>query len=78
VWDLQDAGGGWTGTMDAQTGRSELNDIKVSGDTFAFAARVNSPMGSLNLTFTGTVMGDQITGTCKTMFGNSQFTGTRA
>lgn len=77
VWDLQHAEGGWKGAMEGQTGRSELNAIKVDGNNFGFDTRVNSPMGAINLTFSGAVNGDQISGACKTMFGNSQFTGQR-
>jgi hypothetical protein len=78
VWELQEAGGGWVGTMDAQTGRAELTQIKVNGDDVAFETRINSPMGAIHLTFQGVVSGDQISGACKTTFGNSQFTGSRA
>jgi hypothetical protein len=78
VWDLKESGGLWTGAMDAQTGKAELKDIKVNGDDVAFDTRVNSPMGAVSLSFQGKVVGDQISGTCKTLFGNAQFTGTRA
>ena len=63
--------------MDGQAGRSDLNNIRVDGDSVGFETRVNSPMGAINLTFDGSVSGDQISGTCKTMFGDTQFTGAR-
>ena len=76
-WDLQENGGAWSGVMDGPTGRADLKDIRVSGDSVAFDTRINSPMGAINLAFSGAVQGDQISGTCKTMFGNAQFSGTR-
>ena len=78
AWDLKEGDGAWTGVMDGPTGRADLKDIRVSGDSVAFETRVNSPMGAINLSFSGAVAGDQISGTCKTMFGNVQFTGARA
>ena len=77
AWDFRESGGAWTGVLDGPTGRADLKDIKVNGDTVAFETRVNSPMGAINLSFSGAVSGDQISGTCKTMFGNAQFSGTR-
>lgn len=78
TWDLQQSGTGWTGTMHGQAGPSELKDISVSGDSVAFNTLVNSPMGSIKLGFSGAVAGDQISGTCKTMFGDIKFAGQRA
>ncbi|MGH8175191.1 MAG: hypothetical protein ACREV5_02875 [Steroidobacter sp.] len=76
-WDLQQAGDGWTGIMNGQAGKSDLSGIKVEGDAVGFETRVSSPMGAINLTFNGSVSGDQISGTCKTIYGNTQFTGQR-
>lgn len=77
-WDLKSAGGDWTGTMEAANGRAELKDIKVNGDAVAFEADVSTPMGAVHVAFDGAASGDRITGTGKTMFGNFQFTGSRA
>jgi hypothetical protein len=77
-WDIQESGGAWSGVMDGPTGRAELRQIKVSGENVAFETRINSPMGAIDLNFSGAVAGDQISGMCKTMFGNVQFNGTRA
>jgi hypothetical protein len=77
VWDLQQSGDAWRGTMDGQAGRSELNNIRVDGDSVGFETRVNSPMGAINLAFDGSISDDQISGTCKTVFGDTQFTGAR-
>jgi hypothetical protein len=77
MWELQQSGDIWRGTMDGQAGKSDLNNIRVEGDSVGFDTRVVSPMGAINLTFEGAVSGDQITGACKTIFGNTRFTGVR-
>lgn len=77
VWDLQQAGGQWSGSMESPFGKSDLRDVKVNGADVGFSASVNSPMGALDLAFSGAVNGDQISGMCKTRFGDSPFTGER-
>ena len=77
TWDLQPAGSSWKGTMVSQGGPSELTDIRVDGGSVDCRTQVNSPMGAIALAFTGSVSGDQISGTCKTLFGDQKFTGQR-
>jgi hypothetical protein len=77
TWDIQPAGSGWKGSMVSMGGPSELTDIRSEGSTLACATKVNSPMGMLDLAFNGSVSGDQITGTCKTLFGDQKFSGQR-
>lgn len=79
VWDIAEEGAQWRGKMSGQppVGNSELKDIKVSGATISFLTTVQSPMGALQVTFTGTASGEKMTGTCKTRFGDNQFTATR-
>jgi len=80
VWDIAGDGAQWRGKMSGQppVGNSELKDIQVSGATISFLTTVQSPMGALQVTFTGTAAGGNMTGTCKTRFGDNQFTATRA
>lgn len=71
--------GTWSGTMvGGRTGTAELSSVKVEGAAVSFEAKVNSPMGSVKLSMSGTVAGDAISGVCKTMFGNADFKGVRA
>lgn len=77
TWDLQPSGAGWTGTMNGSAGSAELTDIAVDGSNVICRSRVTTPMGPINLTFEGAANGDQISGKCKTMFGDSKFAGTR-
>jgi hypothetical protein len=77
TWDLQPAGTGWKGTMVSQGGPSELTDIRVDGNSVGCSTQVNSPMGAIQLAFSGSVSGDAISGTCKTLFGDQKFSGQR-
>lgn len=80
VWDIAEEGAKWRGQMSGQppVGNSELKDIKVDGATISFLTTVQSPMGALQVTFTGIAAGATMTGTCKTRFGDNQFTANRA
>ena len=78
TWDLQEAGGAWKGTMSAANGSSELGNVQVSGSSVGCNARVPTPLGQVDVTFEGAVTGDTIGGTCRTQFGNFQFSGARA
>jgi hypothetical protein len=76
-WDLQPAGAGWQGTMSAPNGSSELKNVQVSGSNVGCNAQVSTPLGQVDVTFEGAVTGDKIAGTCRTQFGNFQFSGER-
>jgi len=80
VWDLVEQGGTWRGQMSGEppVGNSELLGIEVAGNTIGFQTTVQSPMGSLQVTFKGTAADDKMTGTCKTRFGDNQFVAVRA
>jgi len=78
TWDLQQAGTAWKGTMNAPTGSSDLSNVQVSGSNVGCSARVSTPLGQVDVTFEGAVTGDKIGGTCRTQFGNFQFSGDRA
>ena len=78
VWDISQSAGVWAGTMIAKSGTSALTDVKVNGDSLSFATSVKSPMGTINVTFSGAVSADKVSGTCKTPFGDSAFSGVRA
>jgi hypothetical protein len=73
------AGGSWTGTLaGGRTGTAELTAINVAGPTVTFETKVNSPMGAIQLSLSGTVTGDALNGVCKTSFGDANFSGVRA
>jgi hypothetical protein len=78
TWDLQQSGGGWTGTMNSQAGAAELKSVRVDGAQVAFESKVGTPMGQINVAFSGTVTGDRISGSCKTVYGDMPFSAQRA
>jgi hypothetical protein len=80
AWDFANDTGGWRGRMIGQgpVGDSELRLVRLNGDALSFETTTKSPMGPLQLTFIGTVMADSMTGTCKTKFGDNQFSAVRA
>jgi carbon-monoxide dehydrogenase large subunit len=77
TWDLQLEQAGWRGTMDSRAGKTDLSDIVVDEDRVSFNSRVDSPMGTIDLAFEGSANGDTISGSCRTLFGNSEFSGVR-
>jgi hypothetical protein len=79
VWDLTDTGGAWRGQMSGEPpiGISELTAIEAQANVISFVTTVKSPMGALQANFIGTATGDTMTGTCKTRFGDNQFSAVR-
>jgi hypothetical protein len=71
---VEDAGGSLTG----KGAPSPLEALKVDGDTVAFSADADTPVGKMKLGFTGAVAGDSISGKYSTPFGAFDFSGTRA
>lgn len=62
---------------DAPPMQSEISDVKVDGSAFSFSRKLTTPQGPMNLTYTGTVDGDALTGQINSDFGPIALTGTR-
>jgi hypothetical protein len=76
--DLNDAGGVLQGTLTGKGDPSPLQRAAFDGSVVTFAADADTPVGRLNLAFTGTVSGDTISGKYDTPFGGFDFSGQRA
>ena len=50
----------------------------MNGNEVSFAADADTPVGRLNLAFSGTIDGDKLAGKYQTPFGGFDFSGTRA
>ena len=76
---LSTAGGGLTGSQAAPNGQSaDILDGAVNGNEVSWKASITKPM-SMTLVFSGTVEGDNVSGSVKLgMFGSSRFSGSRA
>ena len=67
-----------TGTLTGTRGRvTELTDIIYEDGQLTFSMVFETQQRPLNLTFTGTIDGDSLTGIVKTPFAENQTTGTR-
>ena len=66
------------GTLTGKGDPAALQGLNVDGGNLAFSADADTPVGRLNLAFTGAVAGDTLAGTYSTPFGAFNFSGTRA
>jgi hypothetical protein len=75
---LTQQGASLSGTLSTQaTGTSPIKDGKVTSDGFSFSANVNYGGTEINITVTGKVSGNQISGTIDSPQGAIPFTGTK-
>ena len=69
---------GYSGALNGGRGGDRvIESIDVEGDRFEFPLKVETPMGELNLTYSGTVAGDDVTGNIETPMGTRPFSGSR-
>ena len=67
-----------SGSMQSPQGEMAIADGKADGDNLSWTTSITSPM-PMNLEFSATVAGDEITGSVKLgAFGNADFKGSRA
>jgi hypothetical protein len=66
-----------TGRITLDLGTIEVLDLAYDGDDVTFEARVQMPMGEFELTFEGTVSGDELSGSVYGSVGTFPITGTR-
>ena len=68
---------GYSGSLTGQRGTTELESIAVEGADFSFSFTMQAPAGELDITYSGTVSGDTLTGTIAAPMGSVPFTGAR-
>ena len=78
VLKIEDAGGVLSGTLTGKSDPTPLQRLAVDDANISFAADADTPVGRLNLAFTGTVTDTTISGTYATPFGGFNFSATRA
>lgn len=66
-----------TGYMEGMMGRTDFEGVTYEGNSFSVSFTADSPMGPMDMTMTGTVDGDNMTGESENMMGVSAMTGTR-
>jgi|SRR5690606_6065896 len=62
---------------DAPAMSSTFSDVVVDGSKFSFKRALTTPQGAMNLTYSGTVDGNNLTGEVTSDFGPIALTGTR-
>jgi hypothetical protein len=75
--DLHELDGTVQGTLTGKGEPAALQRLTVDGANLAFAADADTPVGRMNLAFTGAVTGDTLAGTYSTPFGAFEFSGSR-
>jgi hypothetical protein len=75
--DLHELDGAMQGTLTGKGDPAALQGLNVDGGNLAFSADADTPVGRLNLAFTGAVTGDMLAGTYSTPFGAFEFSGSR-
>jgi len=75
--DLHDLDGSVQGTLTGKGDPAALQGLAVDGANLAFSADADTPVGRMNLAFTGAVTGDTLAGTYSTPFGAFEFSGSR-
>jgi len=76
--DLHEADGAVQGTLTGKGDPTPVQRLTVYGTNGSFSAAAATPVGRLNLAFTGAVDGDAISGKYSTPFGAFDFSGSRA
>lgn len=74
---LQQQGASLSGTLQSALGGAQISSGTVDGSGFRFSATVQVGGQSLDVTFNGTVSGNQMSGTVTTPQGDASFSGTR-
>jgi hypothetical protein len=75
--DLHDLDGSVQGTLTGKGDPAALQRLTLDGANVAFSADADTPVGRMNLAFTGSVNGDTLAGTYSTPFGAFEFSGNR-
>lgn len=75
---LEEAAGAWQGTLTGKGDPAPLAGLAIDGSNLQFSADADTPVGRLNLAFTGVATDDAISGKYSTPFGAFDFSGSRA
>jgi len=76
--EVTEAGDALQATLAGKGDPTPVQRFEVNGNEVSFAADADTPVGRLNLAFSGTVEGDTFSGKYQTPFGGFDFSGKRA
>lgn len=77
VVSISESGGKLTGTYASFRGPLDISSVSVEGNTFSFPLQITVPIGTIEVTYEGTIDGDQMTGQVKNPRGAVPFSGVR-
>gem|GEM_PF-996516 len=66
-----------TGSLDGMMGKIEFSEATISDESFDFTVTAETPMGHMDMTYTGVVNGDDISGEIENLMGGNPFSGNR-
>lgn len=66
-----------TGSLDGMMGKIEFTEANIDGSRFDFSVTTQSPMGDMDMTYSGIVEGDEISGEIENLMGGNSFSGKR-
>ncbi|MCM2311264.1 MAG: hypothetical protein NDI84_07655 [Steroidobacteraceae bacterium] len=76
--DVTEVDGALQATLTGKGDPTPVQRLEVNGNDVSFAADADTPVGRLNLAFSGAVDGDKLAGKYQTPFGGFDFSGARA
>lgn len=76
--DVTEAEGALQATLTGKGDPTPAQGFAFSDNQVSFSADADTPVGRLNLAFSGTIEGDKLSGKYQTPFGGFDFSGTRA
>jgi len=76
--DVTEVDGALQATLTGKGDPTPVQRLEVNGNEVSFAADADTPVGRLNLAFSGAVDGDKLAGKYQTPFGGFDFSGARA
>ena len=75
--EIRQEAGAFGGSLNGNSGPSQLENVSVDGNQVRFKANIATPMGSFPVTFSATAEGDAMKGVYTRMLGDTEFTGER-
>jgi hypothetical protein len=75
--EIREKGDGYSGVYNSLRGPIEIESITRDGNTFAFPLQITVPIGDIEVNYSGSFEGDEMTGTVENPRGSVPFTATR-
>lgn len=64
-----------TGSLDSMMGKIEFDEANISGNQFDFSVTAETPMGDMDMSYTGVVDGNAVSGEIENLMGGNSFSG---